>query len=220
MFNLVTFSQLNLVAFVEITQVRYKYFFFLNFIFQFNYTIIVSISSLSLILYKTSGLETSINIYLETFITIIGISSSSSLSSILICLVNSLSYSLSTYCFIFRRVTDLEQLNFSINRISTLVLRRYWWWPMPDRKNLSSDPVLFFLNEEIYMWINFSWDMPNCFRDIKISVFPVYWTCIRINFDLIHICFDLSLYLIAFLCINWCSTFVDMISTRSNLCFK
>ena len=47
---------------------------------------------------------------------------------------------------------------------------------------------------------NFSWNISNCFRDIKIFAFNAYCTYIRVNFDLILICFNLNLYFIAFLC--------------------
>ena len=79
----------------EIIQIIY-YDFFLNFIFQFNYATIVSISSSVLISNEASGLKTS-SIFSSVFssilswsssITIVGIFSSSSLSSILTSLLN------------------------------------------------------------------------------------------------------------------------------------
>ena len=110
-------------------------------------------------------------------------------------------------CFIFRKVIDLEQLNFSINEISRspngIGNDQYL-----NRKTFSSDPAFFFLYKEICMSRNFSWDMSNCFRDIKMFAFNVYFTCIRINFDCIFICFDLNLCFIgddpySILCIQY-----------------
>ena len=62
--------------------------------------------------------------------------------------------------------------------------------------------------------------MPNCFRGVKIFVFNIYCTCIRINFDWFFICFNLSLYFNAFICINPCSILADMISTICSFYFK
>ena len=93
-------------------------------------------------------------------------------------------------------------------------------WLVLNRRDLFSDTTFFFLNEEIYMSGNFSWDMPNFFGAIQKFAFNAYCSCIKISFTWVFICFYLNLYFINFLYSNSCSILVDMISRRCNLCFK
>ena len=62
---------------------------------------------------------------------------------------------------------------------------------------------------------NFSWDMPNHFRDIKTFAFNTYYKSIRTNF-----CLNLYLFQSPLVLHHLFSILVDSISVGCNLCLK